>query len=282
MMFLQRFFRVIARITDKPPKQYAGAGRLFIGMAAMLILTGCMSYAGKTDADLGGARRAAPGISGKFYIASINYSGDGGANPLAGDCRNLGPLTMKSSAAAAMAIRELNEYCRNAYPTVFAAAGESAFPLAVQLNCQGGTQGDFSQIFCIFTAGLLPGAFPGESRCILKVTEAGDHVGRRVPVYFTVDSPQYFSALSPLGLIYWGETKQLTVPFKRCTIFDMTITRDLRDDFAAAVAAAIVREIARHNREYLQPPSVAPASGIPGGGVASGPVSSRRHDENSF
>jgi len=194
---------------------------LIAAIALPAVLASCASQGYLTDMNPAAAKEAAKGAKGPFYIDRLLIQNKDGnfhqANLNA--CfqpKHAGPFTQASDLSLQEELRaELMACCRQRHPSLFAADGEEAVPIAVEMKIESGE---------LYWAGLLPGLmtlfiipmkkhfnYDYDIRVVPEGKEAEEGASKIPVKRFKGDHIRYMSVYTPLGLNYWGDESGLAI-----------------------------------------------------------------------
>jgi len=220
-------------------------------VAFAAFLTGCASQGYLTDMSPVAAKEAAKSVKGPFYIDRLVILNKEGTFHQANlnacfQPSHAGPFTQASDLSLQEELRaELMACCRQRHPSLFAAEGEEAIPIAVEMKIESGE---------LYWAGLLPGImtlfvlpmkkhfnYDYELRVLPERRDPQEALPRPPPKNFKGDHIRYTSIYTPLGLNYWGDESGLTIkPASYAGDFTEMENRKVRESLESCADAIAV------------------------------------------
>ena len=228
---------------------------VYFGMIMVISLWfvgfGCMSYSYRSDVDAAAAKAAVRGARGKYCIAAFSCSRQTEMYLLLAIKNATGGWHVAADELDRELItKRLNDLCHTRYPELFAANGDAAVPLSVELTLNGDQNTGKTLAYSIpafMTMTIFPVMAVQEFNGQVRVKPLNAAVSSNTSRSFVSKDWMEASVFSPLGLIYFPETP--TRPITRGIMLDNDVLMSIQTE---PLIDVIALEVAGHDREYAQ------------------------------
>lgn len=230
-------------------------------IASLLVaasLSSCMCQGYVSDVKSEDAAKAAKELKAKFYVSRLNLPSETSVCKLCFSEIPAGPndSSRMSPELVERCRAQFAKACKERYGELFADDGETAVPLAVDLNVSLDDDTDFTGILpFVLSATVLPGhkwrvckyklqAAPMESPGLAQAQDSRS---------FGTEHYSYLTFYSPFGLIYWGGTEKFSSPIRRDTMLnERKLDEDARKERLDACVDVLVERIAKGGAAFSQ------------------------------